>query len=102
MRKSNRRAEGRRTAKAIFETDPDEDKENADAQQTPSKDVFDFKATPGASGKKGLKDQTEAKRRTSAAAGNVSLLCRISALLNRILPRRQYKTKPPVLTKRSI
>ena len=75
MRKSNRRAEGRRTAKAIFETDHDEDKENADSQQTPSKDVFDFKATPGASGKKGLAiNQSEAKRRTSAAGGNFPIV----------------------------
>lgn len=71
MRKSNRRTEGRRTAKSIFEHDP-EDKENADSQQTPSKDVFDFKATPGASGKKGLSlNQSEVKRRTSSASGNV-------------------------------
>lgn len=70
MRKSNRKTEGRRTAKSIFENDPD-DKENTDAQQTPSKDIFDFKATPGASGKKGLAvNQSEAKRRTSSAAGN--------------------------------
>jgi hypothetical protein len=69
MRKSNRKTEGRRTAKSIFEHDPD-DKENADSQQTPSKDIFDFKATPGASAKKGLAvNQSEVKRRTSSAAG---------------------------------
>ncbi len=74
MRKSNRRTEGRRTAKSIFENDP-EDKENTDFQQTPSKDVFDFKATPGASGKKGLAVHlSETKRRTSSAAGNVVLM----------------------------
>jgi hypothetical protein len=75
MRKSTRRTEGRRTAKAIFEHDP-EDKENADMQQTqtPSRDIFDFKATPGASSKKGLAvNQSEAKRRTSSAAGNAEV-----------------------------
>jgi hypothetical protein len=74
MRKSNRKTEGRRTAKSIFENDPD-DKENADVQQTPSKDVFDFKSTPGVSAKKGLAvNQIESKRRISSAAGNVLLL----------------------------
>ena len=77
MRKSNRKTEGRRTAKSIFENDP-EDKENTDFQQTPSKDVFDFKATPGASGKKGLAaNQSEIKRRSSSAAGNFVLLKKI-------------------------
>ena len=103
MRKSNRKTEGRRTAKSIFENDPD-DKENADAQQTPSKDVFDFKATPGASAKKGLAvNQIESKRRTSSAAGDVALLGEYIEMLNLcFFDRREHKTKPAVSSIRDV